>query len=87
MQALLFGVVLYRVALAFLSPKSDLLQPSSIPEYGRRVNVLPGMAEALDRTGRFCDVSEPSLFKYSTAITGLPGLLSQKLEDCSPLLR
>ena len=81
-QALLLGVAIYGMALAFLSPKSGLLLETSLPVYGQRPNAPPGLVESLSRTGQFCFPSDEFLFRYSAAVTGLPGTLSRNIRDC-----
>jgi len=78
----ILAVALYGIALSFLSPKSGLLAQTSIPTYGTRSDASPAMIEALAQTGRFCS-DDPFLFRYSRAVTGLPGILSRRAGDCS----
>lgn len=81
-NAILLGIGLYGVALPFLSPKSGLLEMMARTEAARRGEVPGEVAEALARTGRYCGPLDDRLFRYSTAVTGLPGLVSRNAEDC-----
>lgn len=81
-QAMLLAVAFYGVALAFLSPKSELLSAAAVTEADRQHQAPPTIMETLARTGRFCDPSDDLLFRYSTAVTGIPGILSRNAEDC-----
>lgn len=83
-QACLFGIAIYGMALAFLSPKSGLLLNTSLPVYGEggRHGAPPELVESLSRTGQFCLPFDEFLFRYSAAVTGLPGTLSRNIRDC-----
>ncbi len=79
---LLAVMLLYGLATVVLSPKSGLLEPRLETQQNRLLDVPPDVRRALAQTGRYCDPQDDQLFRYSTAATGLTGVLSRNSEDC-----
>jgi hypothetical protein len=42
----------------------------------------PQVVRTLAEEGRFCDADDDTLFRYSSAVTERPGLVSSRAEDC-----
>lgn len=72
----------YGVAHTVVSPKSDLFIPRPLSVAALRAEVPPNVVRALSETGRYCDPNDDWIFRYSTALTGLPGLVSGDATDC-----
>ena len=78
----LAAMTTYGIAEAVLSPNSTLLEPRVFSSEALRAKVPPSVARALRETGRYCAPGEYTLFRYSQAVTGVPGLLSGVAKDC-----
>jgi hypothetical protein len=78
----LVAMMLYGVSLAVLSPKSELLTRRALSMAELRAEIPPAIAKSLSDTGRYCDAEHDNLFRYSQAVTGLPGLVSSNVADC-----
>ncbi len=73
----------YGVAEAVLSPESDLLTARAISMPALRAAIPQDVMQSLRATGRYCDPSNAGLFRYSEAVTGVPGMLSRVAQDCA----
>jgi len=80
----LYFLVAYGVIVVFLSPKSDIQPLYFESEQRRRLQIPSDVMNALTLQGRYCNTHDPLLFRFSTAATGVSGLLSQRDEDCHP---
>lgn len=83
---LLIVMMSYALAQALLSRESSMLVRPPLPGMAEYPARPAAMVAALSRTGRYCD-NDPLLFRYSTALTGEPGLLSQQSRDCREVSR
>ena len=81
-RAGLLTLAAHGVALSLLSPRSQLLARPPVAQADLRAAMPLHVAEALAQRGHFCDPDDRELFRYSFAITGLPGRVSRREEDC-----
>jgi len=65
-----------------LSPPSGLFTRHPTSAAALRATMRPAVVEALQETGRYCDSTDDQLFRYSSAVTGLRGLVSSVAADC-----
>ena len=79
----MLALMAYGVAEAVLSPESDLLTTRRISKAALHADMPPRITQALRATGRYCDPPDQGLFRYSEAVTGVPGLLSRVAKDCA----
>lgn len=79
---MLVAMMLYCISLVLLSPKSDMLAAQRATEENMKADMPPEIGKMLASTGKYCDPSDHLLFRYSTAATGVKGLLSRNVEDC-----
>lgn len=80
----MIAAMLFGGAQAVLTPGTQLLT-ERLP-LQTDVALPRGMASALRQNGRFCS-DYSLLFRYSTAVTGVPGKLSLRPEDCKGVIR
>jgi hypothetical protein len=78
----LAGFAVYGVALTLLSPNSELLRFRPITRDELAASTPPQVVRTLAEEGRFCDADDDTLFRYSSAVTERPGLVSSRAEDC-----
>jgi hypothetical protein len=90
-RALVPGVLLalmaYGVAETVLSPESDLLTARRLSRAALRADMPQQITQSLGATGRYCDPADDDLFRYSEAVTGVPGVLSRVAQDCAAVTR
>jgi hypothetical protein len=80
---LLVVLTAYGVANTLLSPNSDLWTAHPASETTLRMAMPSAIAQALHDTGRYCTANDEELpFRYSSAVTGIPGLVSSIATDC-----
>ena len=79
---LLSAMLLYGVATAALSPKSGLLEPRLVSQQQRVRDMPPEVRQALTTTGHYCNADNDLIFRYSTAATGIAGIVSHNPGDC-----
>jgi hypothetical protein len=79
---LLSAMLLYGMAIAALSPKSGLLEPHLESQQQRARDMPPEVRHALMTTGRYCNADNNLIFRYSTAATGIAGIVSHDPRDC-----
>lgn len=72
----------YSFVVTAMSPGSYMLNRGPVSQAGLRAVVPVPVAEALARTGRYCDDKEPLIFLYSSAVTGVPGHLFRNMAEC-----
>lgn len=80
----LVGLAGFGVALTVLSPKSEIFDQDVPSKAERLANVPAEIRAALAKKGIYCDPENGTLFMYSFAVTGLPGILSTNPDDCGP---
>jgi hypothetical protein len=79
----LFVLMAYGVALTVLSPNSELLTAHPSSAAALRAAMPPKVARALRETGRYCTADDDELpFRFSSAVTGVAGLVSSIATDC-----
>jgi hypothetical protein len=81
-QLLLLGA-LHGMALAVLSPQGTFLMARPLTQAALAAQVPPAIRAAWAEGGIFCDAEDRRLFRFSGAVTGLHGRLSQNLGDCA----
>jgi hypothetical protein len=79
----LVALMAYGVAEAVLSPESDLLTARSLSMPALRAAIPQEVMQSLRATGRYCGPTDDWLFRYSEAVTGVPGILSRVALDCA----
>ena len=70
------------LALIILSPRSRILEPGLRPFATRQAEVPIEVRDAVTARGIYCNADNETLFRWSGAVTGLPGILSRNPADC-----
>jgi hypothetical protein len=81
----LVALMAYGVAQAVLSPESDLLTARRLSMAALRADMPQQVTQSLRATGRYCDPADDWLFRFSEAVTGVPGVLSRVAQDCAAI--
>ncbi|MEJ0019868.1 MAG: hypothetical protein WDN25_25595 [Acetobacteraceae bacterium] len=79
---LLAAILLLGLSLTVLSPKSRILELGTLSQSAMRAQVPVEVRSALTASGVYCDAEDDGLFRWSAAVTGLPGVLSRNPADC-----
>lgn len=82
MRLALAGLCCLGIALAVLSPRSEIVVRRPVDPAAIRAEMPPHIREALQRDGRFCDADDDLLFRFGEAVSGVPGRLSRNPSDC-----
>jgi hypothetical protein len=66
-----------------VSPGAGLLKRHEWSPEAMRAAMPSQALQTLRETGRFCDPTSKTIFRYSTAVTGIPGVVSLVESDCA----
>lgn len=73
---------IYGLASVALSPKSGIFDLPPLTTEGRLLGIPSEIRQRLVSDGIYCDPQDALLFRYSTAVTGVRGVLSHVQSDC-----